>query len=220
MTERVALFDLDSTLLDCNSGRLWMIHEWKAGRIGVRDVAWASWVLARYALGADGLEEAYAAAVASLQGQEEQALHERTRRWFEAEVGHRLRPGAREALRQHRERGDRLVLATSSSPYAAGAAIAAFALDDAISTVFEVEDGRFTGRISASAFGAAKAERVAEWAEREGVDLGLATFYTDSVTDAALLERVGTPVCVNPDRRLRRLAEARGWSIVDWGKAT
>ena len=62
----VALFDLDSTLIDVNSGKLWVAHEWREGRVRVRDAAWASWILFRYSLGHAELDQAFMDAVASL----------------------------------------------------------------------------------------------------------------------------------------------------------
>ena len=215
----VALFDLDVTLLDCNSGHLWLRREWKEGRLGVRDAAWAVWMLGQYGLGIGRIDQAFAKAVSSLAGTDEQELARRTTAWFREDVQQRLRPGARVALASHRAAGDRLVLATSGSIYAATDAGRAFGLDEVIGSRFEVVDGRFTGRVAASAFGAEKAARVAEWAAREAVDLSQAAFYTDSAHDLALMERVGRPVAVNPDRVLRRIAGERGWAIVDWGRS-
>ena len=214
-----ALFDLDRTLIDCNSGRLWIASEVRDGRMSYRDAAWgAGWMLA-YSIGYADIDEVYGKAVATLSGEQEDELRRRTHTWFSARVQHRLRPGAAEALARHRARGDRLVLATSSSLYAAEAARDAFGLDDVICTRFEVRDAVFTGRIASSAFGDHKAERAAEWAEGAGVRLGSCAFYTDSVSDAALMRRVGRPVAVNPDPRLTRMARARGWEVVDWGAA-
>jgi HAD superfamily hydrolase (TIGR01490 family) len=218
-TITVAFFDLDSTLLDCNSGRLWMQSELRAGRISWRDAVWASWWLVLYRLGRGDVERPFIEAVATLAGQEEAVLDARTTDWFASEVAHRLRPGAAETMAVHRAEGARLVLATSSSVYAARCAREAFALDDAIATSFEVEDGRFTGRVGSFAFGPHKLDRVREWADREGFDLAAAAFYTDSVTDLDLMEVVGEPVAVNPDRKLAAEATARGWRIVDWGRS-
>jgi HAD superfamily hydrolase (TIGR01490 family) len=213
----VAFFDLDRTLLDCNSGRLWVAHEFREGRIGVRDALWAGWWLARYSLGVgDGLDGAFAAAVASYAGVEEAGVAERTRAWFDEACVGRLRPGAPAVLEMHRERGDRLVLATSSTAYVGLAAQAHWGFDDVLCTRMEVADGLFTGAIAALAYGDAKHTLAAAWAEQEGVDLAECTFYTDSITDRALMEAVGTPVAVHPDRPLRALARERGWTIADW----
>lgn len=219
MTARVvAFFDLDRTLIDCNSGRLWVQSEWSAGRLGLREVAWASWWMVRYSLGHDGgMEEAFARAVATLEDSEEQSFADLTDQWFAERVQERLRPGAAAALARHREAGDRTVVATSGTIYAARAAQRAFGLDDAIGTVLEVEQGRFTGRIAGMGYGAAKRTLVEDWAAREGVDLADCAFYTDSISDLPLLEAVGQPVIVHPDSGLSRVARERGWQVVEWG---
>ncbi len=212
-----ALFDLDRTLIDCNSGRLWMVAEWRAGRIGVRDVAWASWWLGRYALGNDeGLDQVFATAVRTLEGSTEAELADRVGRWFETEVQHRLRPGARAALDGHRQAGHKLVLATSSTQYVARCAIDAYALHDGVSTRLDVADGVFTGGIAELAVGDEKLHAVRRWADAAGVELARCAFYTDSMSDLALLDAVGEPVVVHPDRKLAQEAARRGWRIEKW----
>lgn len=217
----VAFFDLDHTVLDINSANLWVRHEWRAGRLSAVDAAKGGWWVLRYGLGfAGGMDEIYRDIIRRLAGMDEEELAERTRLWFESEVVHHLRPGAKVAMETHRIAGDRLVVATSSSLYVARAAQAAWGFDDIVHTSFAVEDGKFTGEIDGFAYGAQKYDRVAEWAAHEEESLKGATFYTDSVTDLKLLEHVGKPVAVNPDRPLRKIAAKRGWAIVDWGHAS
>lgn len=217
----LALFDLDRTLIDVNSGRLWVSSEWKAGRLSALDVMWASWWLARYSFGWEsGLQRVFEAAAAGLEGQSEAEIALRVQEFFDRDLRHRLRPGAREALDHHRREGDELVLATSGTQFAAQAAVEAYGLRSFVCTELEIAEGRFTGRIAALAVGDAKLHRTEAWATENGRDLDSATFYSDSFTDVALLERVGHPVVVNPDRRLRRHATQRGWRIEDWGQAT
>ncbi len=215
---RAALFDLDRTLLDCNSGRLWVQNEWRGGRISMGSAVWAGWWIGRYSMGMDGgLEKVFETAAMSIQGEQEDIFGARVREWFDTEVRHRLRPGARAAIAKHRAAGDRLAVATTSSPWAGGAARDFYGLDDLICTTFEVVDGVFTGKISKSALGAKKLVRAREWAEGAGFDLADCVFYTDSHSDIPLMEAVGEPVAVNPDRALARFARERGWDIVDWG---
>ena len=58
-----------------------------------------------------------------------------------------------------------------------------------------------------------------EWADANDVDLAQCYFYTDSMSDVLLMEKVGFPVAVNPDSRLRAHAKEKGWEIMDWGIA-
>ncbi|NKI41587.1 HAD family hydrolase [Streptomyces physcomitrii] len=78
------------------------------------------------------------------------------------------------------------------------------------------EDGCFTGEIAYYAYGPTKAEAVRELAESEGYDLARSYAYSDSATDLPLLESVGRPHAVNPDKTLRREAAAREWPVLDF----
>jgi phosphoserine phosphatase len=80
------------------------------------------------------------------------------------------------------------------------------------------EDGCFTGEVEYYAYGPTKAEAVRELARSEGYDLGRCYAYSDSVTDVPMLEAVGNPHAVNPDRALRRVAVARGWPVLDFNR--
>jgi HAD superfamily hydrolase (TIGR01490 family) len=78
------------------------------------------------------------------------------------------------------------------------------------------DDGCFTGEVEYYAYGPTKAEAVKELADSEGYDLSRCYAYSDSATDLPMLEAVGHPHAVNPDRALRREAVARGWPILDF----
>ena len=86
--------------------------------------------------------------------------------------------------------------------------------DGALGTVCEVEDGVYTGR----ALRALHAEEKARCIRELGHDLTGSTAYSASHTDLPLLEAVGHPVAVNPDRALRRVAASRGWPVLEFGR--
>ena len=216
---RAALFDLDRTLLDVNSGHDWVRWEWKRGHLGLRDVAHAVWGFGAYALGRSDLEAFLDAAIARYTDHDADALAAETERWYDARIAHRVRPGARHALARHRAQGDALAIATTGSWFAARVASARFDVPLAVSTELGVRDGRVTGRISAPAHGPHKARRALAWLDSVGVAPADAWFYTDSMSDLPLLLAVGHPVVVHPDPRLAREAKRRGWPVVDWGTA-
>ncbi|MEV6248298.1 HAD-IB family hydrolase [Streptomyces sp. NPDC051742] len=80
------------------------------------------------------------------------------------------------------------------------------------------EDGCFTGEVEYYAYGPTKAEAVRDLAESEGYDLSRCYAYSDSATDIPMLEAVGHPCAVNPDRALRREAVAREWPVLAFEK--
>ncbi|MFF0385452.1 HAD family hydrolase [Streptomyces sp. NPDC004286] len=80
------------------------------------------------------------------------------------------------------------------------------------------EDGCFTGEVEYYAYGPTKAEAIRELAASEGYDLDRSYAYSDSVTDLPMLQAVGHPHAVNPDRALRREAVSRGWQVLEFRK--
>lgn len=182
----------------------------------------AVYYMLTYALGmVENLEAAIESATSTYAGVPESLLATQTASWFAEVVEPRTRPGARAMLARHAAAGDVCVLASSTTQFAAASAVKAYGLAGAVSSSLDVDPatGLLTGRVAKLAFGKHKALRVQEWAAEHGVDLKLATFYSDSYADRTLLSQVGTPVVVNPDRRLRALAKARGWPIENWGSS-
>jgi HAD superfamily hydrolase (TIGR01490 family) len=91
--------------------------------------------------------------------------------------------------------------------------------DRVIATRMVVEDGCFTGEVGYYAYGPTKAEAIAELAASEGYDLDRCYAYSDSATDLPMLETVGRPHAVNPDRVLRKEALARDWPVLSFSRA-
>ena len=122
-------------------------------------------------------------------------------------------------VERHRARGERAFIVSAALQEIVDALARELRFDGALGTVCEVgPDGAYTGRSLRSLHGEAKAAAVRELAEREGIDLALSTAYSDSHTDLPLLEAVGRPVAVNPDRALREIASERGWRIVQFSE--
>jgi HAD superfamily hydrolase (TIGR01490 family) len=217
----IAFFDFDRTLITANSGVLWLRSELRLGNISWwKALVAAAWV-ARYQLGFGrkgqlGLKRA----IASLAGSAEADLRERTLAFYEEHVRSLYRPGARRAVEDHRELGDELVLLTSSPAYLAELVADDLRLDAVLCNRFEVdESGIHTGRsLGDLCYGQGKLIHAEGHARERGVSLEACAFYTDSFSDLGVMEAVGRPVAVNPDQRLRRVALARGWPIVDWGE--
>jgi HAD superfamily hydrolase (TIGR01490 family) len=86
--------------------------------------------------------------------------------------------------------------------------------DGVVATQMRIVDGRYTGEIDYYAYGANKATALQRLAEEHAYDLASSYAYSDSVTDLHMLEVVGHPYAVNPDRDLRKEANARGWPVL------
>jgi HAD superfamily hydrolase (TIGR01490 family) len=147
-----------------------------------------------------------------------------TRGWDQSEVSRIVRETlddvvepiiyaeALELLEQHQAAGRRVYI-VSASPQEIVAPLAEYlGVDGVIASRAVVDlDGRYTGEMDFYAYGPFKAEAMRAVAEEAGIDLAASYAYSDSYTDVPMLEAVGHPVAVNPDRVLARLARDRGW---------
>jgi HAD superfamily hydrolase (TIGR01490 family) len=214
----IAFFDVDKTLLAVNSAGLWVRRELAQGNITRLQAMRAGFWVGLYGLGLIQADDVIRAAVRTLKGKRERDVLDRTMRFWEEDVRATVRPGAREAVRRHKEAGDLTFILTSSSNYMSAPIADELAFDGFLANRFVVEDGLFTGETHEPVcYGHGKVAHAAACAEKLNVDLRECAFYTDSMSDRPLLEVVGRPVVVDPDVRLRRLARKRGWPIEDWG---
>jgi HAD superfamily hydrolase (TIGR01490 family) len=134
---------------------------------------------------------------------------------FEQHVRTDIMPGAVELIRRHQADGDEVVLATSSLGLIVHPLAEHLGIGHVVCTELEFRDGVATGSCTRPpCFGAEKRRRVIELVEGMGGSLDDVVFYSDSRLDLPLLDAVGTPVAVNPDRGLRQTARKKGWPIL------
>lgn len=125
---------------------------------------------------------------------------------------------ALELIAEHHAAGHDVVVVSASATEIVAPIAAALGADHVVATRMTIEDGRYTGGIDFYAFGENKAAAMRELAERHGYDLAECSAYSDSVTDAPMLDAVGHGFAVNPDRAMRRMAEDHGWQVLDFGR--
>jgi alcohol-forming fatty acyl-CoA reductase len=129
----------------------------------------------------------------------------------------RIYPGALACLRRHKALGHRVVLLSGALDFLLDPL--KDLADDVLCASLQEENGSYTGELSgAPVAGEARARMLASYARRRGVDLRRSYAYADSISDLPMLEAVGNPVAVNPDRRLAAAAKGREWKIQRWSK--
>jgi HAD superfamily hydrolase (TIGR01490 family) len=121
-----------------------------------------------------------------------------------------------ELIDEHHAAGRDVVIVSSSGAEVVEPIGEMLGADQVVATRMEIADGRYTGEIASYIYGSAKAEAIRRLAAAEGYDLANSFAYTDSATDVPMLEAVGNPSAVNPDRALRRIAVERGWPVLDF----
>jgi HAD superfamily hydrolase (TIGR01490 family) len=215
--QAAAFFDMDKTLLRCNSGRLWINYLRRRGEMTrlqmIRALGW----LAQYKFAVLDFEGMTKRVVAGMAGDDEAALEQKCRQWVADEVLPEVHRPARDAIERHRKDGELCIILSSSSRYVTEPLAEALGLDGVLCTRVEVEGGKFTGRIhSPVCYGRGKVYWAEQCAAEKQIDLASSWFYTDSYSDLPMLQRVGRRVVINPDPRLRRYAKRAGWTVEEW----
>ena len=121
---------------------------------------------------------------------------------------------AADLIEEHKAAGREVVIVSSSGEEVVAPIGQLVGADRVIATRMVVEDGRYTGEVAFYAYGPAKAEAMRQLADAAGYDLADCYAYSDSITDVPMLEAVGHPTAVNPDRALRRVARERDWPVL------
>lgn len=221
---RVALFDLDHTLLPIDSDYAW-------GNFTI-DIGWTDPLqfrqrnedfYAHYQAGTLDVHAyvRFATEAVRLQG-ETKALAARERFMHDV-ITPAIRPQALNLLQQHRTAGDQIVIITATNEFVTRPIASALGVDELIAIELERDTssggkGWITGEIKGvPSFRAGKVLRFEAWLaarqwHRHQVDV---TFYTDSFNDLPLMEIADHPVATNPDERLRATALQRGWRILE-----
>ena len=125
---------------------------------------------------------------------------------------------AAELIADHRHCGRDVVIVSASGEEIVAPIARALGATHAMATRMVVEDGKYTGGVAFYCYGEAKTAAVRELAVHEGYPLEHCYAYSDSITDLPMLEAVGNPSVVNPDRALRKEAAARGWPVLTFSR--
>ena len=217
---RLALFDLDHTLIPIDSDYEWgeftialgwcdatefkrrnaeFFEQYRAGTLDIHDYV----RFATQAIREQGTMNSIAAHA----------------RFMGTVVQKAIKSQALELVDRHREAGDELVIVTATNEFVTRPIADAFGVQELIAVeLARDEEGNLTGEIRGTPSAReGKVTRMEQWLAARGLDWSQVetTFYTDSMNDLALLEKATYPVATNPDDRLRALAKERGWRILD-----
>ena len=217
---RLALFDLDGTLLAGDTDVLWcefLIDEGVLDRdtfaAANRDVA------ERYGRGEITPAEFAAFYAATLAGRSAEQWSPLLNRFVATAIAPRIGAASFDLVAARRAADDRLVLTTATNRFLTAPIAALLGIADLVATELEVAPtGDFTGRTTGTVnMREGKVTRLARWLSEEGLAascLPEATFFSDSINDLPLLCAVATPVAVDPDPRLRAEASRRAWPVI------
>ena len=216
-----AFFDLDKTLLPGSSLFPLAREMYRQGFFDLKDILrlGTDQLLFRIVgTEAEGpMERARAASLEAIRGRATEEVIAVGQAVAREELLPRLYPQAVELLSRHKRAGREVYICSSSPEDYLKLLAEELDIDGVVGTRARVVEGRYTGELDGPmTHGPEKAHRVAELAAGRGIDLERSFAYSDSVNDLPLLELVGNPVAMNPDRRLAIHARRHGWVIQDF----
>lgn len=217
---KLALFDLDHTLLPLDSDQSWGEFTLSLGWVDPDTFqAKNNGFYADYLAGCLDIHAYVRFSTAAVREKGPVAAAAAHDLFMERVIRPAILPAALDLVEQHRRRGERLVMVTATNEFVTRPIAEAFGMDVLLAVELERDGhGHFTGEIAGvPSLREGKVTRVQQWLATQGTSLAdvQATFYSDSLNDLPLLEQVQQPVVTNGSAELRQTALERGWRILD-----
>jgi HAD superfamily hydrolase (TIGR01490 family) len=218
---KLALFDLDHTLIPIDSDHSWGQF---TVQLGWRDAETHTRAndafYEQYKAGTLDIQEYIRFSVAPLAEHGLQQCDAAHRRFMDEIIRPVMQPQALELVRQHQAAGDAVIIVTATNEFVTRPIAQAFGVSELIAIDLERDvQGNPTGEIRGTpSFREGKVARVEQWLAARGLswaNVTHSTFYSDSINDLPLLDQVHEPVATNPDARLQAIAAERGWRILN-----
>ena len=214
---QAAFFDLDKTVIAkasmaAFSGPLYregLISPWLVAR-----AVWGQFLFKMWGADEERMRKVRESALRITRGWDQSRINTIVRDTLTEVIDPIVYDEALDLIRHHQSEGRRVYLISASPEEIVAPLARHLGVDEAIATRAELDEhGHYTGQVEFYAYGPYKAAAIEKHARLLDIDLAESYAYSDSVTDLPMLESVGNPVAVNPDRELEREAEARGWEI-------
>lgn len=222
MASAAAFFDLDKTIIAKSSTLAFGRPFYQGGLINRRTVlrsAYAQFVFALAGADADQMDRMRDYLTSMCAGWDVQQIRDIVNETLHEIIDPLVYNEAVELIAEHKALGRDVVIISSSGDEVVRPIGEMVGADHVIATRMVVKDGLYTGEIEFYAYGPHKAAGLRALAAERGYDLAESYAYSDSSTDLPMLEAVGHPFAVNPDRALRRIALEQGWPVLAFTNA-
>jgi putative phosphoserine phosphatase/1-acylglycerol-3-phosphate O-acyltransferase len=210
-----AFYDLDHTILDGNSATYLVMEARKRGVMSDRQYRHAVWLSILYKLNVGEPARMIDRMLSWLKGLKEADIFELAHEIFHSSIIQTIRPAILETIKEHRANNGSIVLLSSATTPICLPVTRYMKMDDMICTQLDSEKGLLTGHTRGKlVYGQEKKARLLAFCRETESDPLKAWYYGDSYTDRFVMEAVGHPVAVSPDRRLLKIAKRRRWPIL------
>jgi HAD superfamily hydrolase (TIGR01490 family) len=213
----IVFFDLDQTLTKSISGKALVKTAYKKGLMSSYDLLHALFLTISFRLKFKSPLMIIDAMISWVKGIPEKTMTELCSEVFHESLLPSVYEGARSEVEDHRAKNAKIVILSSALTTICEEMAASLDIDDYICSRLEVKNGFMTGHpLGRLCFGEEKATRLKDYCANNNFSASDAWYYGDSISDLPALYAVGNPICVNPDRKLRKIAGARHWQVRSW----
>jgi HAD superfamily hydrolase (TIGR01490 family) len=211
----IAFFDLDRTIIDKNSGSILVRQAYKSGLLNIKTLISAVYMSYLYKLSLRNTTLIISKMGSWLKGFNEDSLKSFSNSIVNDLLLNSIRQEIYKEISFHREHHAEVVLLSSAISSICIPIATHLGMDNVICTIMEVSNGVLTGNpVGKFCFGEEKVIRLTEYCIKNKIDPKDSWYYGDSISDLPVLDFVGNPVCVNPDRKLKRVALERNWKTL------
>ncbi len=213
---KLAIFDLDNTLMGGDSDYLWGQFLAESGHVdGVVRQQKNRYYYEEYKEGRLDIHDFLNFQLQPLAGVDPDILHQRRAEYIDAKIRPILLPKAIKLINDHREKGHELLIITATNRFITQPIAELFGIKHLIASEAEIKDGRYTGKaIDIPSYAEGKVTRLNAWLKKNKLQPDETWFYSDSHNDLPLLRIVDHPVAVDPDEILKKEAEQQGWPMI------
>lgn len=213
---KLAIFDLDNTILAGDSDALWGQFIAQHGHVNKEEYERENLrFYEAYKAGTLDIYEFLAFSLKPLSQLDMAELSRLHQRFMQDCILPIISQQARNLVNQHREKGDVLLIITATNRFITAPIAKEFGIENLLATEAEIINNQYTGQVSGTpCFQEGKVTRLNEWLQQTGYTLEDSYFYSDSHNDIPLLEIVSYPIAVDPDTKLEEYALQKAWEIL------
>ena len=213
---KLAIFDLDNTLIAGDSDCLWGEFLIEMGKVDAETYrAGHEKYYQDYLDGNLDIHEFLSFQLKPLADNDFDELHQ----WRKQYIAQKIRPiileQALTLVEEHRQQQHELLIITATNRFLTEPIADIFSIDNLIACEPEIVNGQFSGQsVGTPSYAEGKVKRFNDWLAEQDADFGESWFYSDSHNDIPLLKQVDHPVAVDPDSTLEEVATKSNWKII------
>ncbi len=212
-----AFFDFDGTVIYGYSALTYLREQVKRGDIKPKQLVELGKVMTQFGMGNMNFSGMLTMASQFMKGINESEYLDFAEALYKKHIAKLIYPESRALIEAHLKKGHTVALVSAATPYQIAPAARELGIPHVKCSQLEVVDGKFTGGVKRpTCYGMGKVYAAEQLADEVGIDISQSYFYSDSDEDLQLLEFVGNPRPLNPNKRLRHIATGRGWPVQDF----